>query len=250
MFLQSLILILFIQLSLLEGWKSSFHSSRLSKCRSVKMTADIDHFVQIASYLGTTFHPSTLDPHSFSDQSKYFTESIYNSLSDSTDSNPFSSIAQFFSQRTNTEVIEPAGKVCPGFGEPGWAPFCFLNGNPVFKAFDGFQLFIQNSVVGLHDFLQQQLGLTQAYGPSIILFTVFVRLLLIPLNYQQISSTQMVTLLNPKIQEIREKFPDNKELQAQLTALVYQEAKVSDIIIIIIIIALNSLLLYTLYTIL
>lgn len=45
--------------------------------------------------------------------------------------------------------------VCPDFGQPGWAPFCFLNGNPVFQAFDGFQAFIQSAVVSLHDFLQQ-----------------------------------------------------------------------------------------------
>ena len=50
--------------------------------------------------------------------------------------------------------IADAAKVCPNFGEKGWAPFCFLNGNPVFNAFDGFQLFIQNSVVSLHDLLK------------------------------------------------------------------------------------------------
>lgn len=118
-----------------------------------------------------------------------------------------------------------AAKVCPNFGESGWAPFCFLNGNPVFNAFDSFQLFIQNSVVSLHDFLHNA-GIEHAYGPSIILFTIFVRAVLFPLNYQQIASTQMVTALNPKVQEIREKYPDNKELQAQMTALLYQEAKV------------------------
>lgn len=46
-----------------------------------------------------------------------------------------------------------AAPVCPAFGQPGWAPFCFLNGNPVFNAFDAFQMSIQNSIVALHDFL-------------------------------------------------------------------------------------------------
>ena len=49
---------------------------------------------------------------------------------------------------------ESSQVICPAFGEPGWGPFCFLNGNPVFKAFDGFQLFVQNSVVSLHDGLK------------------------------------------------------------------------------------------------
>jgi len=43
--------------------------------------------------------------------------------------------------------------LCPGFGQPGWGPFCFLNGNPVFNAFDQFQQFVQGSVVSLHDIL-------------------------------------------------------------------------------------------------
>lgn len=120
---------------------------------------------------------------------------------------------------------DAAPVVCPSFGQPGWAPFCFLNGNPVFKAFDGFQLFIQNSVIGLHNFLAAR-GVKEAYGPSIIMFTVFIRTILFPLNYQQLASTQAMTALNPKVQEIREKYADNKELQAQMTALLYQEAKV------------------------
>ena len=44
--------------------------------------------------------------------------------------------------------------VCANFGEQGWAPFCFLNGNPVFQAFDVFQAFIQSSVVSLHNTLE------------------------------------------------------------------------------------------------
>ena len=48
---------------------------------------------------------------------------------------------------------EPA-VVCPGFGEPGWGPFCFLNCNPVFKSFDSYQEFIQQSVVSLHNYLK------------------------------------------------------------------------------------------------
>jgi membrane protein insertase Oxa1/YidC/SpoIIIJ len=47
------------------------------------------------------------------------------------------------------------------------------------------------------------------------------------LNFQQLASTQKTQALNPKVQEIREKFPDNKEMQNQLVALLYQETKVS-----------------------
>lgn len=115
---------------------------------------------------------------------------------------------------------------CPGFGQPGWAPFCFLQGNPVFNAFDSFQSFVQASVVSLHDVLQKNLGIQNAYGPSIVLFTLMVRLLVFPLNFQQLASSQKTMALNPMIAEIREKYPDNKEIQQQMVALLYQETQV------------------------
>ena len=37
----------------------------------------------------------------------------------------------------------------------------------------------------------------------------------------------MTQALNPKVQEIKEKYADNKDLQNQMTALLYQETKVS-----------------------
>lgn len=118
--------------------------------------------------------------------------------------------------------------VCPAFGQAGWGPFCFLNGNPVFKAFDSFQEFIQHSVVLLHDFFENA-GVKNAYGPSIILFTLFVRVVLFPLTYQQLASTQRTQALTPKVQEIKEKYPDDKDMQNQLTALLYQETKVNPL---------------------
>lgn len=118
-------------------------------------------------------------------------------------------------------------KACADFGQPGWAPFCFLNGNPVFTAFDEFQAFIQNSVVVLHDFLLT-LGIKNAYGPSIVLFTIIIRLLLFPVTYQQLASSQKSLALSPKIAEIKEKYP-NKELQNQVIALLYQESNVNPL---------------------
>lgn len=70
-------------------------------------------------------------------------------------------------------------------------------------------------------------GIKNAYGPSIILFTILIRILIFPLSYQQIASTQMTQALNPKVQEIKEKYADNKDLQNQMTALLYQETKVT-----------------------
>ena len=125
------------------------------------------------------------------------------------------------------------GKIyCPPFGEKGWAPFCFLNGNPVFNAFDKFQAFIQGSVTSLAGFVGEKSGGgadSYAYGPSIVLFTLVIRVVLLPLAYYQIQSSQATTALTPKVKEIKEKFPDDKDMQNQVTALLYQEAQANPL---------------------
>ena len=75
-------------------------------------------------------------------------------------------------------------------------------------------------------YILQGAGVKNAYGPSIILFTILIRILIFPLSYQQIASTQMTQALNPKVAEIKEKYADNKDLQNQMVALLYQETKV------------------------
>jgi YidC/Oxa1 family membrane protein insertase len=122
-----------------------------------------------------------------------------------------------------------AEKVCPAFGEKGWAPFCFLQGNPVFNTFDQFQLFIQQSIVSLHDVLKDKAGIENAYGPSIIIFTILVRVVIFPLTYQQLLSSQKTQSLTPKIAEIKDKFPDDKNIQNQMIAALYQETQVNPL---------------------
>ena len=117
--------------------------------------------------------------------------------------------------------------VCPEYGQPGWGPFCFLNGNPIFNSFDQFQAFVQNSVVSLRDTLHDA-GISNAYGLSIILFTLLVRIMLFPVTYQQLASTEKTKALIPQINEIKEKYPD-KTLQNQLVALLYQETNVNPL---------------------
>jgi membrane protein insertase Oxa1/YidC/SpoIIIJ len=53
-----------------------------------------------------------------------------------------------------------------------------------------------------------------------------VRVFLFPVTFNQLASTQKTTALSPKITEIKEKYPNDKDLQARLTGLLYEEAKV------------------------
>ena len=88
-------------------------------------------------------------------------------LATTIDMNAVSHWIQLASQGIADSAIAAApndASSCAGWGEPGWAPFCFLRGNIVFNAFDQYQAFVQNSVVSLHDFLQvRQLILLHTY---------------------------------------------------------------------------------------
>lgn len=69
----------------------------------------------------------------------------------------------------------------------------------------------------------------QNYGLSIILFTVFVKVLLLPLTIKQTKSTKAMQDIQPKVKEIQEKYKDKPEKQQQEMMKLYQEAKINPL---------------------
>ena len=65
--------------------------------------------------------------------------------------------------------------------------------------------------------------LVNNYGMAIILFTIFVKLLLLPLTIKQTKSTKAMQDIQPKIQEIQAKYKDKPEKQQQEIMKLYQE---------------------------
>ena len=53
------------------------------------------------------------------------------------------------------------------------------------------------------------------YGLSIVVFTLFVRLLLVPLMIKQIKSQKAMQDIQPKIKEIQEKYKNKPEKQRE-----------------------------------
>jgi YidC/Oxa1 family membrane protein insertase len=70
-------------------------------------------------------------------------------------------------------------------------------------------------------------NLTGNWGVAIILLTLVVKVLLLPLTHKSMVSAEAMKKLQPKIEEIRKKFADDKERQNLETMKVYQEAKVN-----------------------
>ena len=62
---------------------------------------------------------------------------------------------------------------------------------------------------------------------SIVILTIFVRVVLVPLTWRQIKSMRAMQALAPQIKELQEKYKDDKQLLNQKTMEFYQENKVS-----------------------
>lgn len=67
------------------------------------------------------------------------------------------------------------------------------------------------------------------YGLSIVVFTLFVRLLLVPLMVKQIRSQKAMQDIQPKIKEIQEKYKNKPEKQQEELMKIYKEAKINPL---------------------
>jgi YidC/Oxa1 family membrane protein insertase len=67
------------------------------------------------------------------------------------------------------------------------------------------------------------------YGVAIILITIVVRLLLAPLMARQMRSMKRMSVLQPRMKEIQERFPDDRQKQSDAMMALYKEAGVNPL---------------------
>lgn len=72
-------------------------------------------------------------------------------------------------------------------------------------------------------------GLIGNYGITIIVFTIIVKLILLPLTIQQLKSTKQMSELQPKLKELQEKYKNDKEKLNAKTVELYQQYKVNPV---------------------
>ncbi len=65
------------------------------------------------------------------------------------------------------------------------------------------------------------------FGIAVIILTVLIRILLYPLMFQSIKSQKILAELQPKIQEIQNKYKNDKEKQTKATMELYQKEKIN-----------------------
>ena len=66
-------------------------------------------------------------------------------------------------------------------------------------------------------------GVIGNYGLSIIVFTIIVKLILMPLTVKQTKSTFAMSEINPKIKEIQAKYKNKPEKQNEEISKLYKE---------------------------
>lgn len=71
--------------------------------------------------------------------------------------------------------------------------------------------------------------LVQNYGLSIILFTIFVKVLLLPLTIKQTKSTKAMQDIQPKLKELQDKYKNKPEKQQEEIMKLYKEAKINPL---------------------
>ncbi|GMI46361.1 hypothetical protein TrCOL_g393 [Triparma columacea] len=82
----------------------------------------------------------------------------------------------------------------------------------------------------IHTFMVDTLHLTDgAWGWSIVLLTVLIKVATYPLSYTQIESTAKMQNLQPKIKEIQSKYQSNPEVMNQQIASIYQDNEVNPL---------------------
>ncbi len=61
------------------------------------------------------------------------------------------------------------------------------------------------------------------YGFAIIFFAIFAKIILLPLTYKQIKSTQIMKVINPEVMKIQEKYKNDKAKQGEEMWKVYEK---------------------------
>ena len=89
--------------------------------------------------------------------------------------------------------------------------------SPLINVFESIMVFMHENLVG------------GSWGLAIIGLTVLIRAILVPLTYRQLKSMQEMQRLAPQMNEIKEKYKEDKQRQQQEIMKFYQENKINPL---------------------
>lgn len=107
------------------------------------------------------------------------------------------------------------------YGKDGAVLLDPMNNKPIpddwWNGFIGFQ----SDIIKDLDQELRKAGVQQAFGWTIVAYTLFIKVLFYPLQQGQLKSTSMMQLLAPKVKEIQERYKDDPETQQKLLGQLY-----------------------------
>jgi len=80
---------------------------------------------------------------------------------------------------------------------------------------------IQSNFIKDIDGALRGIGVPQAFGWSIVLYTLLIKTVFYPLQQSQLKSTSMMQLLQPKVKEVQEKYKDDPETLQRVLGQLY-----------------------------
>src|SRR5438132_1303843 len=89
--------------------------------------------------------------------------------------------------------------------------------SPLISAFESIMVFIHDHIVG------------GSWGLAIVGLTVVIRAVLVPLTFRQLKSMQEMQRLAPQINELKQKYKDDKQRQQQEIMKFYRENKINPL---------------------
>lgn len=92
----------------------------------------------------------------------------------------------------------------------------------------GFHLFVYQPLLKFLIFIYKILPV-QDFGLAVILFTILIRLLLLPSTLHSLRAQKKLAELQPEIEKIQKKYQNNKEQQAQELFKLYRKQKINPL---------------------
>ena len=148
--------------------------------------------------------------------------------------------------KTETERVVSAGVQFPGSTGAQSRSFRLYAGPKQFDTLKGFQIGLEDTIdfgwfiygswsivkavaKPLFYVLRFLYDYTQNYGIAIILLTVGIKLLFVPLQYKSYKSMQGMQKIQPKVQEVQNKYKDDRERLNKELMNLYREHKVNPV---------------------
>jgi YidC/Oxa1 family membrane protein insertase len=88
---------------------------------------------------------------------------------------------------------------------------------------------VETALIGLHDALVSA-GVSNAYGITIILFTIGIKTITFPLNSAQMESTLKMQSMSPRLKKIQADYKDNPTVMNQMIAQLYKDEKINPLL--------------------